>query len=266
MSWKLALKQLAVGTPIGSLAQRARWIARTPQRLRHPELWDLYLEDRRTDVALKSLIAPDDNCVDVGAHIGSILFEMRRLAPNGSHVAVEPVPAKARWLRRRFRDVLVVEAATSDEAGSAQFFHDVDRPGFSGLRQPVEDSTIRTYDVRVICLDDELKDRERIDFLKIDVEGAELPTLRGADTILSRHKPVVMFECGTDPQLQRFGYKRVDLFGFFAERGYDVYSIVDIVYGREPMTREAFDKAGTYPYRGFNYLALPADVEVPRLL
>ncbi len=42
--------------------------------------------------------------------------------------------------------------------------------------------------------------------------------------------------------------------------------MIDVVYGREPMTREAFDKAGTYPYRGFNYLALPAEVEVERLL
>lgn len=266
MSWKLLLKQLAVGTPVGSLAQRARWIVQAPQRLRHPELWDLYLEDRRTQVALEWLIGPDDNCVDVGAHIGSILVEMRRLAPNGSHLAVEPVPAKARWLRRRFRDVPIIEAATSDEAGAALFFHDLDRPGFSGLRQPVEDSTVRTYEVRVISLDDELGDRDRIDFLKVDVEGAELPTLRGADTIINRHKPAVMFECGTDPQLQRFGYKRSDLFGFFAERGYDVYAMVDIVYGREPMTREAFDKAGTYPYRGFNYVALPAGVEVKRLL
>ncbi len=263
---KLFVKQLAVDTPVSRLGQRLRWISQTPQRVRHPELWDLYLEDRRTAVALEALIGPDDNCVDVGAHIGSMLAEMRRLAPNGSHVAFEPVPAKARWLRRKFRDVRVIEAATSEESGTAQFFDDVDRPGFSGLKRPVDPTTVQSYEVRLVCLDDELEGHDRIDFIKIDVEGAELSTLRGAESVLGDHKPVVLFECGPDAHLQRFGYKRADLFHFFGERGYDVYSIIDFVFGRDSMTRESFDKAGTYPYRGFNYLALPADREVRRLL
>lgn len=262
---KLHLKHLAVDTPLSRVGQRVRWIAQTPQRMRHPELWDMYLEDGRIKLALTELIGPDDNCVDVGAHIGSMLAEMRHLAPNGSHVAFEPTPMKARWLRKKFPDVEVIEAATAEEPGVALFYDDIDRPGFSGLERPVDDSTIRNYEVRVACLDDELQHRDRIDFLKIDVEGAELPTLRGADAVLARHKPVVLFECGTDPHLQRFGYKRADLFHFFGDRGYDLYSIVDFIFARHPMTSDSFDKAGTYPYQGFNYLALPAGTELKRL-
>lgn len=263
---KLYLKQRVVGTPIATLAQRLRWIWHAPRRIRHPELWDLYLEDRRIQLALTALIGPGDNCVDAGAHIGSMLVEIRKLAPAGSHVAFEPVPYKARRLRRKFSDVTVVEAATSEENGSALFYDDMDRPGFSGLTRPVDESTVRSYEVRLVRLDDELAAYDRIDFMKIDVEGAELPTLRGADAVLNRHRPAVLFECGTDVQLQRFGYKRADLFDFFSERAYDVYSMVDFVFGRHPMSRDGFEKAGTYPYGGFNYVALPVGTEVARLL
>lgn len=263
---KLLCKQLVVGTPVARLGRRLRWIAGAPHRFRHPELWDLYLEERRTTIALGALVDRDSNCVDVGAHIGTILAELRRLAPDGRHLAIEPTPQKARWLARRFRGVRVVEAAVSDEPGTAMFHQDLRRPGFSGLRRPLDQSAVRSYEVRVVTLDEELADWDRIDFVKIDVEGAELPALRGGGAILGRHRPVVLFECGPDAQLQRFGYKRADLFEYLAERSYDVYSMVDFVFGRQPMTRESFEKAGTYPYRGFNYLALPADSEVERLL
>ncbi len=263
---KLYLKQALVGTPVERFVRGLRWAAQAPQRHRHPELWDLYLEERRTNVALAALLKPGSDCVDVGAHIGTMLAEICRLAPDGTHRAFEPVPAKARWLRKKYPGVEVIQAATSDRAGTARFYDDLDRPGFSGLQKPVETTTLRTYDVDVVVLDDQLADAERIDFLKIDVEGAELPSLQGADRLLKAHKPTILFECGTDVQLQRFGYKRSDLFAFLVERGYDVYSIVDFVFGREPMTTESFDKAGTYPYPGFNYVALPVGTEVRRLL
>ncbi len=268
---KLFLKQLAVDTPIATLAQRLRWFWLAPKRFRHPELWDLYLEDRRINLALGQLIGPSDNCVDAGAHIGSMLAQIRRLAPHGSHVAFEPVPYKARWLRKKFSDVAIIEAATAEQPGTALFYDAIDRPGFSGLTRPVDEARVKSYrvesyEVRLVCLDDELAHYDRIDFIKIDVEGAELSTLRGADATLNRHRPGVLFECGTDVQLQRFGYKRVDLFDFFSERAYDVYSMVDFVFGRHPMTRDGFEKAGTYPYTGFNYVALPVGTAVARIL
>ena len=259
-------KQRVVGTPVGRVAERLRWVARAPARRRHPELWDMHLEDRWIAAALPGIIEPDHNCVDVGAHIGSMLHEMRSLASRGTHVAFEPVPKKAQWLRSKFTDVTVIEAATSDETGTATFFDDVERPGFSGLRRPSEGETVESYDVRVTRLDDELAILDRVDFLKIDVEGAELPALRGARETLTRDTPTVLFECAADAVLEPFGYRRVDLFDFFAEIGYSVYSITDFVFGQTPMDRAAFAKAGTYPFRGFNYLALPADTPVERII
>lgn len=261
----LRVSQLAVGTPAERVLRGVRWAVTTPHRMRHPELWDYYLEDGRTRMAIEALLSPDDCAVDVGAHIGSMLADIVRLAPDGRHVAVEPVPVKAAGLRRRFPSVQIIEAATSDQSGVATFHNDVLRPGFSGLHEPVDGVDVERFDVELVTLDHALSSVDRLDFMKIDVEGAELPTLRGAADLLTRFQPDLLFECAPDSQLEPFGYSRTDLFGFLTGRGYEVYSMVDFVYGRDPMTAESFAKAGVYPFRGFNYLALPAGTPVKRL-
>ncbi|MDH4278992.1 MAG: FkbM family methyltransferase [Acidimicrobiia bacterium] len=269
----VALKGRLVGTLPGRLLRRARWWAAFPQRIRHPELWDMYLEDRRVDVALRALLAADSTCVDVGAHIGSALQRLIELAPDGEHLAVEADPDKAKVLIERFPSVTVVNAAVSSSSGSARFYR-ARRSGFSSLRPPFDSEVAGEIDVDVISLDD-LIDRatvgvERtvptVDFIKLDVEGAELPALQGGDRLLKRDRPLVLFECGPRGSTKAFGYDRLDLYEHLRQLDYEVHSIGDFVYGRAPLSAAEFDKAGTYPYRGFNYLALPAGYKTKRLV
>lgn len=259
----LALKQALVGTRLGRLLERVRWWASLPRRAGHPELWDLYLEPRRTDVALEALLKPDFNCLDVGSHVGSTLARFTRLAPEGRHTAVEAIPAKADSIRRRFDDVRVINAAVSSEAGTATLY-EARNSGFSSLRRPLDQDVRAEFPVKVVRLDDVIE--SKVDFIKLDVEGAELPALRGAAEVLDRDRPIVLFECGPHGHTDAFGYSRADLFEFLHDRGFTVYSITDFVYGRAPMSHEEFDKAGHYPYPGFNYLALSPEIPVERLL
>ena len=60
---------------------------------------------------LEELLEHDSVCFDVGAHEGAVLGEMVRVAPNGRHIAWEPLPALARRLRERFPSVEVRDAA-----------------------------------------------------------------------------------------------------------------------------------------------------------
>jgi FkbM family methyltransferase len=259
----LAFKQTLVGTRPGRLLQQARWWTNFPRRVRHPELWDLYLEPQRMDIALTALVKPDFNCLDVGSHVGSTLAQLSRLAPEGHHIAVEAIPDKAHSIRRRFGDVRVINAAVAAEAGTATLY-EAKKSGYSSLRRPVDQEVTAEFPVDVLSLDDVVDNK--VDFVKLDVEGAELPALQGAVGLLDRDRPIVLFECGPHGHTDGFGYSRVDLFDFLRKRGFDVYSLADFVYGRPPMSREEFDKAGHYPYPGFNYLALSPEVPVQRLI
>jgi FkbM family methyltransferase len=67
----------------------------------------------------------DADCLDVGAHAGSVLREIVRLAPRGRHVAWEPLPGLAAGLRADFPGVAVREAALADQAGRRERLDDV---------------------------------------------------------------------------------------------------------------------------------------------
>jgi FkbM family methyltransferase len=262
----LRLKHQLVGTLVGRVAQRVRWAGYAGHRRRHPELWDLYLESERTDLVLRHLVGPTWNCVDCGAHVGAVLASLRSLAPKGRHVAIEADEQKAAAIRRRFPEVEVHAVALGSHPGRAEFLIDRSRPGFSRL-VPAGGSAAhdRTVSVPVAPLDDLV--HHDVQLIKIDIEGAELPALQGARDLLSRCHPALLFECGTDESLRSFGYDRDALFSFLVDdAGYAIHSMVDFLYGRPPMTVAEFQKAGLYPYPGFNYLALPAGTPTTRRL
>ena len=148
---------------------------------------------------MQRVLRHDSNGIDVGAHRGTILRSLVDLAPDGRHYAVEPLPAFANGLRRRFPRVEVLELALSDQKGEATFHHIVTNPSYSGLsfrEYPNEGEVIEDIAVKVERLDAVIPEDVPIQFLKIDVEGGELSVLRGSQSILRRWRPVVVFEHG----------------------------------------------------------------------
>jgi hypothetical protein len=97
----------------------------------------------------------------------------------------------------------VEEVALSDFEGTAIFHILTDDPARSSLVNRPDWERGRTVEQLVVPvrrLDDCVPPENRIAFLKVDVEGAELELFRGASRILAEDKPVVVFEC-TDVNL-----------------------------------------------------------------
>jgi FkbM family methyltransferase len=147
---------------------------------------------------MERLLRPDSSCLDIGAHAGSVLRHIVRIAPEGRHVAWEPLPAFAARLRSAFPGVEVRQAALSDRTGERAFAHVVRDPGWSGFvaRPTPAGGDVERLDVRAERLDDVLPAGVEPAFVKIDVEGAEEEVLRGALGTLRRHLPVIAFEHG----------------------------------------------------------------------
>jgi FkbM family methyltransferase len=156
-----------------------------------------YLRDqRRTEAVLSRHLTPTSNCIDVGANEGEFTEYFLTHAPNGDHLAIEAIPNLSDALRSRFPNVTVVSAAVSDHTGIATFHHAVAFPGYSGLRPqdyPGE-TRVEEIDVPMATLDELVGDPGDVDFVKIDVEGAELAVLRGMGQILAQGRPTLLFE------------------------------------------------------------------------
>lgn len=172
--------------------------------------------DRELDAVMTSALRPDSNCVDVGCYRGEVLRRILKLAPRGKHFAIEPVRENHAYLARKFPAARIFNMALSDYSGRAAFQHVVDRPARSGLLKvdyPDPRQEVREVSIDVGTLDGVIPAGVRIDFIKIDVEGAELAVLRGGRKLIRKYQPMIAFE---------HGYERARTYGDTPEHMYDL--------------------------------------------
>lgn len=142
-------------------------------------------------------VKPGDTVIDCGAHVG--LYTKLALSQGaGLVVAVEPDPENYWCFRENLKEeiadgrVQVVQAGVWNERDSLTFFHSKFNPGAHGFFEREGPGLSVAYDnVPVLPLDDlvaelGLKD---VDWIKMDIEGAERQALAGATAVLRDHKP-----------------------------------------------------------------------------
>jgi FkbM family methyltransferase len=154
---------------------------------------------------LHGFLKPGMVFIDVGANDGYYtLFAARRVGPTGRVVAVEPstrerINLRRNLLRNRIDNVHVVPAALGAAPGDAdlRLAHGA-HSGHNTLGQFAHDdvTAAQLERVTVDTLDRVASDMklERIDFVKIDVEGAEGSVVAGARAVLASMRPVMLLE------------------------------------------------------------------------
>lgn len=152
-------------------------------------------DDENLRLLLAAVLTQDANCIDVGANIGSTLRCICAVAPEGRHIAYEPLPSLCLRLRSEFPTVDIRQAALSNHIGEEDFVHVTHLPSRSGLRRPdYQGSQTETLRTGVETLDSALADDYVPALIKIDVEGAEQQVLEGARATILRYRPVIVFE------------------------------------------------------------------------
>lgn len=149
------------------------------------------------------VLTEDDVVLDVGANVGLMTIGFAVLAPRGRVLAVEPSPRTFPFLVRNVEsaglaNVDHVQMAASDRSGTVEF---VDTSWFSAgsfVKSATMASDLHGAGVSVRAQPiDQLVDElglDRVDFLKLDVEGHELPALQGAQATLKRFEPLSVIE------------------------------------------------------------------------
>jgi FkbM family methyltransferase len=169
-------------------------------------------------------VSKGDVVLDIGAHYGSYTIALAALVgEQGQVVAVEPSPHALEVLRKNialngFGNVEVLPVALGEQAGSADLHLHGD-PSRASLNQFLNGDA-GTEKVTIARLDEVLPATARpVAFIKIDVEGYEVPALLGAARILEHDRPVVQFELQPGAA-QRAGLAGYGVWHLLAGHGY----------------------------------------------
>jgi len=174
-------------------------------------------------------LCPGMVVLDIGAHHGFYtLLASKKVGPTGSVIAFEPSPRERTLLQghlrlNRCKNVRVESLALGDANSEADLFIvDGRGTGLNSLRRPSSEEPMDKVTVPVTTLDDYLQRTHltTIDFIKMDVEGAELTVLKGGAGLLARRpRPVILCEV-EDARTKPWGYEAKEIIEFLSRLGY----------------------------------------------
>jgi FkbM family methyltransferase len=139
-------------------------------------------------------VRPGDVVLDVGAHIG--LFTLNAIRKGASKVvAIEPAPLHVECIRRNLRDeilsgkVIVYSKGAWDKDGFLDLKISRSNPGANSFVESSPDGL--SVRVPITTIDAMMRDFDpgRVDFVKMDIEGAERQALAGAALTIRRFHP-----------------------------------------------------------------------------
>jgi FkbM family methyltransferase len=222
---------------------RLRFVCDLSEHMASQIFWKGYYSEDQLRV-LERILRPEMTFVDVGANHGEFtLFAALRL-PQGRVISFEPASENYGKLKRNvdlnnLSNITMVQAGLGERAGTATIYRSnelySDGTSNKGLHSQFvgrgEDAVIET--ITILRLDDYAAEQgiDRIDVMKIDIEGAELPALRGSDSVLRRFHPVIFLEV-SESASRAAGYEQRTLLDHLAGYGYRFELIVPWGWGK----------------------------------
>jgi len=186
------------------------------------------LHEPGTTLVVKRALRPGMVAVDVGAHVGYFTRLFAKLVGSGGRVfAFEPHPALFAVLERNTRgyaNASLFNCAVSDRMMRASLYESRNSGGHSLFPASTRGAFIGVRNVEIVSLGDVLGD-QKVDLVKIDVEGAEIEVVNGMRPLMTTSSaPSLIVECNPSTLSARGSSERV-LFEAISQMGYEIEAI-----------------------------------------
>lgn len=203
----------------------------------------VYLPEDESYRIVSTLVGRSDPVViDGGAHLGDMVESFGALLPRAEFHCFEPDPALGEALERKFAEnprVHIVQDALGDVAGKAKFNINISRPTNS-LLPPSESlqtdlkqlcQLVEQVEVGVTTIDEYRRTNsiERVDVIKLDLQGYDYLALKGAIATLEKAKVVlveVMFK-----EIYRGCHCFPDILNLMTNQGFKLHTLCGLHYG-----------------------------------
>ena len=189
-------------------------------------------------------VAKGMTVIDVGAHIGIVsIILSKKVRESGKVFSFEPTPSTFKLLKKTINinnvkaTVVPVNKAVSAKSGVDSFYvTEIEAHNSNSLS-----SNNRNYgnekkiDVELIPIDDFAKEYnlKKVDFIKIDAEGAEYSVLKGSKEVIDRFHPKIILSLHP-ASIKSFGDNLPEIWDFLVSKNYNV------IYNNEKINKDLF--------------------------
>ena len=178
--------------------------------------------DRAERQLLRKILFPGAVVVDAGANIGIYSeFLSRCVGPTGVVHSFEPSPDNFKRLRaatRKLSNVRLSQAAVGERSGNSELYLS-DKLNVDHRAYVADGDSRRTVPIEMVALDDYFKPGERVDLIKMDIQGYELHALRGANRVLEDNADIKLLVEFWPYGLKQAGANWVDLIAALEQKG-----------------------------------------------
>jgi FkbM family methyltransferase len=210
---------------------------------RYPKLYEKVLRCRKPcnfeKVVFVNLVRNGDVVFDLGANRGYYTTLFSHLVGRKGEVhAFEPVPVTFDHLStsvlqaKRFENIELNNLAVGDYQGIVNLYMPNLDDGQASMAKHSTGSwqditKVRKFECQIVKLDDYItsKNMKRLDFIKCDLEGAELLALKGLAKGIVEFKPLIHLEICAD-WTKDFNYTPVEIVNYLSSLGYGAFFLV----------------------------------------
>lgn len=184
--------------------------------------------DWRPIFAMEKLVKKGNTLVDIGANQGEYsLWSAKMVGNEGKVYAFEPFSAIFERLKDNLnlnpkfqKTIIPIQKGLSDKQGKLKLYSsDLSNEGVNTLFKNEDSIFLEEINLSTLDLEWERLGMPKLDVIKIDVEGAELPVLIGAEKTISKYSPVLFIEINQEA-CKSAGYEASDIFEFLSKLGY----------------------------------------------
>ncbi len=185
----------------------------------------------KEDTNLVMQLIGDDKAtiLDIGANVGWYSLSVGKMCPKAEIFSFEPIPGTYSYLNKNIEanqlgNIKSHNFGFSNENKSIDFYFYPEGSGNASIEKLADLETVTVIPCQVQKLDDFVElEGISVDFVKCDVEGAELLVFQGGISTIKMHKPIIFTEM-LRKWAQKFGYHPNNIIEMLSEVGYRCFS------------------------------------------
>ncbi len=267
MSDKMTIKKLPARLVKAILPQRTfdwiKWVVASTQLIKGDAEWAKNSKyDIETFSIMERCLDKNSTAIDVGTSVGKFISTFNSFSPNGNHYGFEASPASFEAVRKRVRadNIKLFNIAVSNKRGTTEFnvSQNSDYSGLIPTQSALEFGPSEAIRLETDTLDNLIPADMPVDFVKIDVEGAEMWVLEGARALLERCRPVVVFEF--ESHANDYNVHPDQIFDFLESVNMDVWTTEYYLANKAPLSRSEFASFFDKAYETY-FVSAPSTVE-----